>query len=227
MPLLSAAISDSPTGSQAIDCRARKKSSRFVWRREKYNPTVVSAARYVTMIAASTAGRPAIICAIRHGISMTVPRSLVHSLNGSSTAPRSDKDGVIQQCVLQPRQPAGSPARRRDAREWGQRHGVVGLHQIQEQRPIRIDGRGHRPSGAAIMKRLLPVPAVPVVGALLTVFEHDAQRDAASAFERADRRGARAGELCIAEAARDHDGDERSILLPLAREEADAVVEYP
>ena len=46
MALSSAAISDSPTGSHAIDWRARKYSSRFVCRREKYTPTPVSAARY-------------------------------------------------------------------------------------------------------------------------------------------------------------------------------------
>src|ERR1044071_8488490 len=53
MPLLSAAISDRPTGSHVIDRRATKNSSIDVCRREKYTPTAVIAARYAITIAVS------------------------------------------------------------------------------------------------------------------------------------------------------------------------------
>jgi len=46
LALSSAAISDKPTGSHAIDCLARKNSSRLFWRLEKYRPTPASIARY-------------------------------------------------------------------------------------------------------------------------------------------------------------------------------------
>src|SRR5262245_50512422 len=55
MPLLSAAISDKPTGSHVIDRRATKNWSIVVWRREKYTPTAAMAARYPITIAASSA----------------------------------------------------------------------------------------------------------------------------------------------------------------------------
>ena len=53
MALSSAAISDRPTGSHAIDWRARKNSSRLVCRREKYRPMQASPVRYTMMIATS------------------------------------------------------------------------------------------------------------------------------------------------------------------------------
>src|SRR5262249_32951851 len=61
MPLLSAAISERPTGSHAIDCRPRKKSFRFSWRREKNTPTPASAARYVATITMSIGWRVCVI----------------------------------------------------------------------------------------------------------------------------------------------------------------------
>src|SRR6185436_2553924 len=54
MPLLSAAISDKPTGSHAIERRATRYWSSVVWRREKYTPTAASATRYAITIAASS-----------------------------------------------------------------------------------------------------------------------------------------------------------------------------
>src|SRR5262245_30766618 len=55
MPLFSAAINDSPTGSHDIDRRATKKSPSVVCRPEKYTPTAASAIKYAAMMAQSRA----------------------------------------------------------------------------------------------------------------------------------------------------------------------------
>src|SRR5262245_18672058 len=66
MPLLSAAISDSPTACHVIDWLARKNPSSVRWRRENQTPTKASAARYAITISASS-GRMASVMAITMG----------------------------------------------------------------------------------------------------------------------------------------------------------------